>query len=87
MKSMPVAAVHESSSPDTGVDTYGDYLYGFAGYRVQDEILAQELVQETLVAALEARKSFAGNASENTWLTGILKHKIMDLFCYNTGKS
>ncbi|MDT8379953.1 MAG: sigma-70 family RNA polymerase sigma factor [Desulfotignum sp.] len=77
---MTVPAVHQSSSPDTWVDTYGDYLYGFAFYRVQDDLVAQELVQDTLVAALEARKNFSGNASEKTWLTSILKHKIMDLF-------
>jgi RNA polymerase sigma-70 factor (ECF subfamily) len=35
---------------------------------------------DILVAALEARKNFSGKASEKTWLTGILKHKIMDLF-------
>jgi len=77
---MTVPAVHQSSSPDTWVETYGDYLYGFAFYRVQDDLVAQELVQDTLVAALEARKNFSGNASEKTWLTSILKHKIMDLF-------
>ncbi len=36
------------------------------------------MVQETLLAALEARTGYAGRASEKTWLTGILKHKIID---------
>jgi RNA polymerase sigma-70 factor (TIGR02943 family) len=35
-------------------------------------------VQETLLAALAAEKSFAGRSNLRTWLTGILKHKIID---------
>jgi RNA polymerase sigma-70 factor (ECF subfamily) len=80
METMTVPAAHQSSAHDTWVETYGDYLYGFAFYRVQDDLVAQELVQDTLVAALEARKNFSGKASEKTRLTVILKHKIMDLF-------
>lgn len=30
------------------------------------------------MAALSSQHSFSGKASEKTWLTGILKHKIMD---------
>jgi RNA polymerase sigma-70 factor (ECF subfamily) len=60
------------------VDNYGDYLYSFALYRIQDDSLAQDLVQDTLTAALQAKERFKGTSSEKTWLTGILKHKIMD---------
>ncbi len=35
-------------------------------------------MQETLLAALEGRARFAGDSSLKTWLTGILKHKILD---------
>ncbi len=35
-------------------------------------------MQETLLAALAAQKSFAGRSQVRTWLTGILKHKIVD---------
>ncbi len=66
------------SSPSTWVDKYGDYLYTFAFYRLQDETLSQDLVQETLLAALKAKDNFKGTASEKTWLTGIMKHKIID---------
>lgn len=37
-------------------------------------------MQETLLAALQARERFAGQASTRTWLIGILKHKVMDQF-------
>ena len=35
-------------------------------------------MQETLLAALAAEKSFAGRSNLRTWVTGILKHKIVD---------
>jgi len=60
------------------VDKYGDYLYSFALYRIQDESCAQDLVQDTLMAALKSKDRFKGKSSEKTWLTGILKHKIID---------
>jgi RNA polymerase sigma-70 factor (ECF subfamily) len=37
--------------------------------------------QETLLAALKAAASFAGRSSERTWLTGILKNKLVDWRC------
>jgi RNA polymerase sigma-70 factor, ECF subfamily len=39
---------------------------------------AEDAVQETLLAALAAEASFAGRSNLRTWLTGILKHKIVD---------
>jgi RNA polymerase sigma-70 factor (ECF subfamily) len=35
-------------------------------------------VQEALLAALAGETGFAGRANLRTWLTGILKHKIID---------
>lgn len=58
---------------------HGDYLYRFALARLRDPHLAEDAVQETLLAAM-AGSGFAGNASPRTWLTGILKHKIIDQF-------
>lgn len=74
------SAAHTTSDPNTWVEQYGDYLYRFAITRVRDANLAEEVVQETLVAALEARSRFQGKSSERSWLTGILKHKIIDHF-------
>ena len=44
----------------------------------RDADLAEDVVQETLLAALGARDGFSGRSSIKTWLTGILKHKIVD---------
>ena len=62
------------------MDLYGDALYLYAMARLHDEPLAEDLVQEALLAGLKAHDRFAGNASEKTWLIGILKHKIVDHF-------
>ncbi len=57
---------------------HGDVLYRYALGRVQEADAAEELVQETFLAALRARARFAGRSSERTWLVGILRHKIVD---------
>ncbi len=67
-------------NPETWVDHYGDYLYRFVIARVRDPSVAEDLVQETFLAALDSIKSFASRSSPKTWLTGILKHKIVDYF-------
>ena len=48
--------------------------------RVRDRELAEEVVQDTFLAALQARGRFAGQSSERSWLVGIMKHKIVDQF-------
>ena len=66
--------------PSEWVGQYGDYLFRYAMLRLRDRSAAEDLVQETFLAALKARGSFSGNSSESTWLVGILKHKIADHF-------
>src|SRR5215203_509340 len=66
--------------PTVWVDAHGDFLYSFAFSRVRDEWLAEDLVQDTLLAAMQAKNSFSEKSSERTWLCGILKHKIIDHF-------
>ena len=73
-------SAYSASDPAAWVDRYGDYLYAFTLSGVRDPSVAEELVQEALLAALGARKKFRKQSSEKTWLTGILKHKIMDYF-------
>jgi RNA polymerase sigma-70 factor (ECF subfamily) len=53
-------------------------LVSFAMRRLRDRHLAEDAVQETLLAALEGMDRFGGGSSLGTWLTGILKHKIVD---------
>jgi RNA polymerase sigma-70 factor, ECF subfamily len=73
-----------ASDPLEWFELYGDYLFAYARRRVRNETAAEDLVQETFLAALSANGSFVGNSSEKTWLTGILKHKIYDYFGKNS---
>ncbi len=59
-------------------DTHRRYLLRVAQLQLRDTDLAEDVVQETLVAALVARDGFSRRSSVKTWLTGILKHKIVD---------
>ncbi|MCF6171472.1 MAG: sigma-70 family RNA polymerase sigma factor [Bacteroidales bacterium] len=60
------------------VKDHGDYLYNFAWSRVQSKEVAEDLVQETFISALKSLKSFRGDSTELTWLTAILKRKVID---------
>jgi RNA polymerase sigma-70 factor, ECF subfamily len=55
------------------------YLHRFALLKLRDDELAKDAVQDALVAALENRASFAGKSTLKTWLTAILKFKIIDI--------
>ncbi|HCU53962.1 MAG TPA: RNA polymerase subunit sigma [Gammaproteobacteria bacterium] len=69
---------HPHTDPNTWLDQHGDALYRFALVRVRDSAVAEDLVQDTLLAALRAHERFAGQSSELTWLIAILKNKIVD---------
>jgi RNA polymerase sigma-70 factor (TIGR02943 family) len=68
----------DMEDPQSWVDKYGDFLYHFTLSRIKDHSIAEDLVQETFLAALKARKNFQGRSTPRTWLIAILKHKIVD---------
>lgn len=55
-----------------------DYLLRYARLQLRNPAQAEDVVQETLLAAIEGASRFSGRSSLRTWLTGILKHKIID---------
>ena len=67
-----------AADPSRWVERHGDYLYRFAAAAVRHREAAEDLVQEALLAAWRARDGFAGDSSERTWLTAILKRKVAD---------
>lgn len=67
-------------SVDRLVQKHAEALYAYALMRVGKQELAEDMVQETLLAALQGWENFSGNSSERTWLIGILRHKILDFF-------
>jgi RNA polymerase sigma-70 factor, ECF subfamily len=80
MSQEQLASEKLAPDPSTWVELHGDYLYRYANFRLRDEAQAEDVVQETLLAALQAYEGFAARGSERTWLVGILKHKIADCF-------
>jgi RNA polymerase sigma-70 factor (ECF subfamily) len=55
------------------------YLVRFAQRKLQDPALAEDVVHDVFEAVLRGRAAFAGASALRTWLTGVLKHKIVDL--------
>ena len=60
------------------VERLRPYLLRYATLQLRDPASAEDAVQEALLAALAGESGFAGRANLRTWLTGILKHKIVD---------
>lgn len=57
-----------------------DALYRYALSRVRHHHTAQDLVQDTLVTACQKIGEFEGRSALGTWLTGILRNKILTHF-------
>jgi RNA polymerase sigma-70 factor (TIGR02943 family) len=64
---------------DQELQRHRPYLLRYAFMQLRNPEQAEDVVQETLLAAIEGRARFAGGSSLKTWLTGILKHKILDV--------
>lgn len=57
---------------------HGDALFRYALRHTGAQDSAEDLVQDTLLAAWYSREGFRGEAAERTWLMGIMKHKVAD---------
>ncbi|WP_296668802.1 sigma-70 family RNA polymerase sigma factor [Rhodoferax sp.] len=55
----------------------GDLLR-FARLQLRNDAWAEDVVSETLLAALSKPQAFAQRSQLKTWLIGILKHKVID---------
>lgn len=64
---------------ETAVAQSRTYLLKFARLQLRDEAWAEDVVSETLLAALARPQAFAARSQLRTWLVGILKHKIVDV--------
>lgn len=50
----------------------------FATLQLRDDQLAEDVVQEAMMAALDGEKQFAGRSAVKTWVFAILRNKIVD---------
>ena len=55
------------------------YLVRFAQRKLHDPMLAEDVVHDVFEAVLSGRAAFAGRSALRSWLTGILKNKVVDL--------
>jgi RNA polymerase sigma-70 factor (ECF subfamily) len=61
------------------LNTLRPALLRFALLQLRNEAVAEDVVQDTLIAVLEKPERFAGQSSLRTYVTGIMKHKIIDV--------
>ena len=54
------------------------YLLKFAHLQLRNETWAEDVVSETILAALDKPQAFENRSQLKTWLVGILKHKVVD---------
>jgi RNA polymerase sigma-70 factor (ECF subfamily) len=54
------------------------FLFRYALARLRDPARAEDIAQETFLAALRGGKKFQGRSKEKSWRVGILKNKIFD---------
>lgn len=62
------------------VETFSDKLYSWALYKTSSQETAEDLVQDTFLAACQSFEKFEGRSDPKTWLFGILNNKIADHF-------
>ncbi len=55
------------------------YLLRFALRKLRDHALAEDAVHDVLEAVLSGRAVFGGRAQPRSWLTAVLKNKIVDV--------
>lgn len=70
----------ESQNVEGWFRDHADGLYRYSLLRVGDKAKAEDIVQETFLAAFKSKDNYAGQSSVRGWLFGILKHKILDHF-------
>lgn len=75
-----VPSMKSKYDPRQWLDEHGDILYRFALARLRQSELAEDMVQETFLSAIQSAESFSEKSSIRTWLIGILKNKIFDYY-------
>jgi RNA polymerase sigma-70 factor (ECF subfamily) len=74
----PGGRMDVNPSFDRELSTHRSFLMRMARQRLRDAAGVEDVVQDTLLAALEGRHRFGERAALRTWLAGILLHKIAD---------
>lgn len=62
------------------VELYSDKMYSWAFYKIGNKEQAEDIVQDSFMAAFQSFQNFQGKSDPKTWLFGILNNKIADYF-------
>jgi RNA polymerase sigma-70 factor (ECF subfamily) len=65
--------------------THRSYLVRFAQRKLRDPLMAEDVVHDVFEAVLSGRAVFAGRAALRSWLTAVLKNKIVDMVRRSVG--
>jgi len=92
MPSAHLAAIPAATRPQPPMAVSWDelvahrsYLVRFAQRRLHDPALAEDVVHDVFEAVLSGRALFGGRSALRSWLTAVLKHKIVDLVRQRSG--
>lgn len=69
----------------TEMVSHRSYLVRFAQRKLRDPLMAEDAVHDVFEAVLSGRAVFAGRAALRSWLTAVLKNKIVDSVRRNAG--
>lgn len=81
---VPVSEANRRAAPHGGLrpadlESFRSALTKYARRCLRNAADVEDAVQDTLTAAMET-EGFAGRSAVSTWLHGILKHKIVDVY-------
>lgn len=65
---------------ESWVNAYSDKMYSWCLYKTNSKEIAEDLVQDTFMAAFQSIKKYEGKSDPKTWLFSILNNKIADHF-------
>ena len=85
---MNLSATQPSFQPAvswTEMVSHRNYLVRFAQRKLRDPLMAEDAVHDVFEAVLSGRAVFAGRAALRSWLTAVLKNKIVDTVRCNVG--
>lgn len=85
-KIMKTVGQDEDGNPSAGpeasrrdeIASFRPLLYRLALFQLRDPEAAEDIVHDTLVAAIEKQRSFEGRSSLRTWVISILRFKVID---------
>ncbi|HEY4067129.1 MAG TPA: sigma-70 family RNA polymerase sigma factor [Burkholderiaceae bacterium] len=81
----PALPLSVSTVSTSELVSHRSYLVRFAQRKLRDPLMAEDAVHDVFEAVLSGRAVFAGRAALRSWLTAVLKNKIVDTVRRNVG--